>query len=249
MIRLVVHKDAYELGIRNPIACLIKNITIVPEFCNTLTQDVENMMNSIQNHPELILARSEVQGFRTLFKKLGYPEQISAGERLFKSFQQRGFKSYNNIVDAYNIASVLFGSGLGLHNAVNITNDIHIFCAEGNESLKPLFHETAQKVTKGDLIYAFGGNVLAWSGKKDVDSDDFKVAPDTIHLLLIALGNENTTAEYNRNACLTAIRLMRKSCPKIYSRFIQTTVTGVPQLGSSSNEDELDSRAQPVGRC
>jgi DNA/RNA-binding domain of Phe-tRNA-synthetase-like protein len=224
MIKLVVHKDAYELGIRNPIACLIKNIAVAPELCHTLTEDVQDMMNFVQKYPERILARAEVQGFSTLLKKLGYPDQTPAGKRLFESFQRRGFKSYNNIVDSYNVASVLFGSGLGLHDAVNIIDDIHIYCAEGNESIKPLFTENSQEITKGDLIYAFGGNALAWLGKKDVDSEDYKVTYDTRHLLLIALGNENTSVEYNRDACLTAIRLMRKSCPKIYSRFIQTIV-------------------------
>jgi len=224
MIKLVVYESAYGLGIYNPIACLIKNITISPDLSSTLIEDVKNMMDSVQNHPKEIFARPEFTGFNTLFKKLGYPGQTPAGERLVKSFQQKGFKSYNNIIDACNIASALAGSGLGLHDAGSITEDIHIFRAKGSESLKPLFHQSPKRIPKGNLVYGSGGRVIAWLGKEDIDSDDFRVNDNTMHLLLVALGNENTTAEYNRSICLNAIRLMRKSCPKIYGQFIQTVV-------------------------
>jgi DNA/RNA-binding domain of Phe-tRNA-synthetase-like protein len=225
MLRLIVHEDAYELGIRHPVACLIRNINISSQLCNVLTDSVQSMMDTILNHSQEILARPEVVGFHTLFEKLGYPNQTPAGQRLIEFLQTKGFKSYNNIVDSYNIASALFASGLGLHNTATITEDIQIFRAKGDETIKPLFQNQSQKIAKGDIIYTNGKNVIAWLGKKDVDSEDFKVSDDTTSLLLIALGNENTSTEYNRTACLTAIRLMRKTCPKIYGQFIQTIFT------------------------
>ncbi len=224
MIKLIIQEDAYRLGICNPVACLIRNITVSSELCDVLADSVQNMMDMIMNRSEEILAKPEVRGFNTLFEKLGYLNQTPAGKRLIKSFQKKGFKSYNNIIDSYNIASVLFGSGLGLHNADDITDDIQVFRAIGEENIRTLFQNKEQKIPQGDLIYASGGNILAWLGKKDVDSDDFKVTNKTTHLLLIALGNENTSIEYNRAACLTAIRLIRKSCPKVYGQFIQTIV-------------------------
>jgi DNA/RNA-binding domain of Phe-tRNA-synthetase-like protein len=224
MIKLVVYEDAYKLGIYNPVACLIRNITVTSELCDVLDDSIQNTMDIILNHSDEILTKPEARGFNTFFEKLGYPDQISAGKRLIESFKIRGFKSYNNIIDSYNIASILFVSGLGLHDANNVMDDIHIFRANGGEIIKPIFQNKQQKIPHGDLIYASGGKVLAWLGKKDVDSDYFKVTYKTTHLLLIALGNENTSAEYNRTACITAIRLIRKSCPKVYGQFIQTIV-------------------------
>ncbi|NER36952.1 MAG: B3/4 domain-containing protein [Oscillatoria sp. SIO1A7] len=224
MIQLTIHKDAYDLGIHNPIACLIRNIEIKSELSNSVSGDARDMIAMLETNSQSILLKPEVIAFRQLFENLGYPNQIPAGQRLIESFQKKGFKAYNNIIDSYNIASCLFGSGLGLHDAEGIKQDIHIYRAKGNERIKPIFKDKKTTIPNGDIVYSSSGKVIAWLGKKDVDSDEFKVVDNTKKLLLVALGNSQTSLEYNRSVCISAIRLMRKSCPNIYAQFILTVL-------------------------
>ena len=55
-----------------------------------------------------------------------------------------------------------------------------------------------KKIKKGDLIYTSNGATVAWLGKKDVDSDDFKVTESTTDIVLVVLGNLHTDSEYSR---------------------------------------------------
>lgn len=223
MIKLIVHDDALQLGIIHPVACLIRKLRVSSDLSSSLIDEVEAMMNKLTNEPETFLSRPEVNGFKELFARMGYSKQIPAGHRLIESFRQRGFKSYNNIVDAYNIASALFGSGLGMHDATKITDDIHIFRASGMEQITPLFKSDSVKVSKGDLVYSSSDRILAWLGKRDLDSNDFKVTDDTGSVILIALGNAATSENYNRSVCLKVLNLIQRTLPSATIEFVSVT--------------------------
>ena len=61
-----------------------------------------------------------------------------------------------------------------------------------------MFQSKEKKIKKGDLIYTSKNATIAWLGKKDVDSDDFKVTKDTSNIVLVILGNLYTDSEYSR---------------------------------------------------
>jgi DNA/RNA-binding domain of Phe-tRNA-synthetase-like protein len=183
----------------------------------------------LTNEPEAILSRPEVNGFKELFARMGYSKQTPAGHRLIESFRQRGFKSYNNIVDAYNIASAQFGSGLGMHDATEVTKAIHVFRASGVEQIIPLFKSDSVKITKGDLVYSSGDRILAWLGKRDLDSNAFKITDDTDSVLLIVLGNAATSENYNRSVCLKVLNLIQKTCPSATVEFVNVIFHSLDQ--------------------
>lgn len=221
MSRLVVHEDARQLGIVHPVACIIHPVRVSPSSTE-LDSDVDALMKTLTDAPDTILARPEVRGFNELFARLGHPKQKPAGQRLVESFQRKGFKRFNNIVDSYNVASALYGAGLGLHDAGKITGDITVFRAAGTETIIPMFKTAAERVTTGDLVYSSGERLLAWLGKRDVDSDEFKVADETRALLLISLGNAATDERYNNAACQTAYNLIRLTCQEARIKFLDT---------------------------
>jgi DNA/RNA-binding domain of Phe-tRNA-synthetase-like protein len=169
---------------------------------------------------------------------MGYQGQVPAGERLIESCRAKGFPYHNNIVDAYNIASITFGSGLGLHDASNIISaEIHVCRAEGNESIVPIFKNKPVSVTRGDLIYGYAADdsrivPLAWLGRRDVDADAFKVRHDSTSVLLVALGNGITSADYNRRACERAVTVMRLTCPDAAVQYLP--VVTVPDRGDDA---------------
>lgn len=218
MVTLMVHEDAQHLGIVHPVACIINSVD-VRDDSSALDAEIEILMQQLHQVPAPILSRPEVLGFQKLFTRMGYPDQVPAGQRLIESFQRHAFKHYNNIIDSYNIASASFGSGLGMHDARMITagdSPLHVYRARGDERIIPLFKTKPVTVTKGDLVYGLAScqmDLFAWLGKRDVDADQFKVINDTVSLLLVVLGNAATSEEYNRAVCFKVLELIRRTCP------------------------------------
>lgn len=228
--RLIVDADAFALGIINPVACVIEDVRVLVGS-DALDNEIEVLMQELSREAENILARSEVKAFNELFERMGYPRQKPAGQRLVESLLRNGFKRYNNLVDAYNIASTLFGSGLGMHDVTRIKEqqaNVEVVRARGDEKIIPLFKKEPVSVVRGDLIYGIAPSgemsLLAWLGKRDVDSDEFKVGDDTTGLLLVALGNAATSEAYNRMACLKTFQLIGQTCPDARITFLNTVV-------------------------
>lgn len=243
--QLVVSEDAFDLGIINPVACLIEGIRVLVDS-DALDNEIEMLMQELSREAENILARSEVKAFNELFEQMGYPRQKPAGQRLVEMLLRNGFKRYNNIVDAYNIASTLFGSGLGLHDVTRIKeNDltVHVVRARGDEKIVPLFKKEPVSVVGGDLIYGIATSsemsLLAWLGKRDVDSDEFKVSDDTTGLLLVALGNAATSEAYNRMACLKTFQLISRTCPDARITFLNTVVRRTPVAAGNAEAEPV----------
>jgi DNA/RNA-binding domain of Phe-tRNA-synthetase-like protein len=165
-----------------------------------------------------------VKGFEDLSAQLGYRgSRTPAGRHRIERVQKRdGFVAHNNLVDAYNLASLEFGSSVGLHDVSGRESlEIHAYRATGGESIKPLDKAAPLQVRRGDLVYgvlvpeptlmaALGNGV---DGEADFDSDDFKVSDRTTSALLVALGNAKTGLEYNLAACARVLHLIRRTCP------------------------------------
>jgi DNA/RNA-binding domain of Phe-tRNA-synthetase-like protein len=233
---LVVHEDAVRLGVEHPVACLIRNVSVRPDGTDALRDEVGALMAVLEAHPAAICSRPEVRGFEELFARMGYPQQVPAGQRLIESLQRRGFRRYDDIVDASDIASAWTGSGLGMHDARRVLGDVHVYRASGREQIAPMFEGDRVEVVPGDLVYADrapraeGGagpdRVIAWLGRRDVDPDEFKVREDTTSLPLVASGNDATSEDYHRASCLEALELIRRTCPGETADSLETRVGG-----------------------
>lgn len=232
MNSVIIHKCARSVGIINPSICIIRNVAVY-DSDSTLDARIAALINTISSNPDSILDRPEVRGFEELFFKLGYGGQLHAGKRLVEGFKARGFKKFNNLVDAYNIASAQACSGIGMHDAKSFLesgNALEILRCNGTEKIRPLFKDKWVSPKPQDLIYGFGTSerkLMAWLGKKDVDSDEFKVNESTTDILLVALGNSRTQHQYNKSILTDAFNLIKLTCPKAEMEFLRIIQEGI----------------------
>ena len=222
-VKLLISKEAQRLGISNSITCFIDNISVMTGD-NYLEEEVKLVTTLCGTNRGAIYDTDCYIGFKSLFTKLGYPNQTTACDRLINYYSKKGFKSINNIVDSYNLCSVLFGSPIGLHDSKNINNNIIINIAKGIEEILPMFKPLRKKINSGDLIYQTDGNTLCWMGKEDIDSDEYKVTDKTNSIFIMAIGNEKTTSNSNRAICRKIYDLIKKSCPSAIFHEIPTIV-------------------------
>jgi DNA/RNA-binding domain of Phe-tRNA-synthetase-like protein len=219
MSKIVVKQDAHDLGVVNPVGCLIQGIDVQTDT-HQLDEDVNKVEESIRKNPNEILDKDEVKGFNELFSRIGYPEQTTAGEQLVEIIRKKGLNRHNNIVDAYNIAGAEFGSSLGMHDASYIDGDVVVQQATGGERMLPIFHEEEETAQPGDLLCRTDSRVLALHGPVDRQSEKSKVTDTTDKGLLLALGNSKTSEEYNQAVCQRAYELISTTCPDAEMKFL-----------------------------
>jgi DNA/RNA-binding domain of Phe-tRNA-synthetase-like protein len=105
-------------------------------------------------------------------------------------------------------------AGIGMHDAELLGDEIEIRIADGTETIRPMFQTKEKKIKTGDLIYTSKGSTIAWLGKKDVDSDDFKVTEYTKDIILVILGNAYTDNEYSHDIAGEIYELIKMCCRK-----------------------------------
>ena len=219
-MKLLIDNEAKQIGIYNPVACIIDNI-IIKNSSPELDGEINWLTNHLRNASKSILSQPEVKGFNNLFTNLGYPEQTPAGQRLIELILKRGINRYNNIIDSYNIVSALYGSGIGMHDFKDIDDDIYVRRALGHEKILPLFKNKNKKIPAGDLVYSTKDEIIAWIGKNDIDSDNFKIKNETHDILLVILGNKETSESYNLKILKKIISLISLSCSNIHLKILE----------------------------
>ena len=219
-MRLHVSKQAQALGIRMPSACLVGPIVPAVMGEHLPESDYASTEATLLKCGDL-LASESAKSYRQLFDRMGYPMQTPAGERLVQSFAEKGFKRYNALIDACNIASIESVSGLGLHDRDSVDGDIRADRASGDETILPLYKDKAVALKRGDLFYADASGVIAWLGKRDVDSDRHKVTGSTRSVILIALGHEGSTFDDTKAICQRFYDLVRTVDKDLEIRFAE----------------------------
>lgn len=213
-MNLVISEDAAALGIHHPVAAKLTGVVLGPSFTEMVNEGhcvVARIAADCAAH----LGRPEVQGFRSLFESMGYPGVEPAGERLVRTFVEKGFKPVNSAVDAYNIAALEAAAGVGMHDIGGLAGDIVVRRARDGETIVPIFKDKVKAVPAGDLVYANDERLLAWLGRRDVDSNDFRVTPATTGMLLIVLGNAETGEAWNTAIVERCVQLLRPSSPHL----------------------------------
>lgn len=196
-MKITVSDSARALGILHPVVAVIRGIAHANETPREILDIAEKELTSSYHRWEDRTNEPEISGFRDLFKAMGYNGLVPAGERLVQTFGSKGIKSYSPLVDAYNTIALRYCAGIGMHDESDILGDIHIDRATGAERITPLFKNKEVSLKKGDLFYRDDVNVLAWLGKRDVDSDNHKVQETTKSVLMVVLGNRFTSLEHN----------------------------------------------------
>ena len=191
---------AQEIGIIHPCVAKISGVNYTVEGNLSKFNDrIMEKYNEICLNFDSIIKDKKVIGYKKILEQLGYSDTVPAGMRLLTSFKEKGFKHINYLVDAYNIISMQYCAGIGMHDAAFLDDVIEIKIADGTETIKPMFQSKEKKIKQGDLIYTSNNTTIAWIGKKDVDSDDFRVTQNTKDIVLVVLGNLYTNNEYSRH--------------------------------------------------
>jgi DNA/RNA-binding domain of Phe-tRNA-synthetase-like protein len=218
--------NARDLGIVSPVACILRYLQ-VGESGDSMKARIEALTHLLAEKKDTILDSHECRGFRELFRRMGYPNQVPAGQRLVESFAQKGFKRFNNVIDAYNLVSASSGCGIGMHDAAALGTILEIKRAGGAEEIIPLFKTKPARVTAGDLVYGSPKgqpevfDTFAWLGKKDVDSDTHKISDLTTSVLLVVLGNAHTSASFNVDLCRKIADVLKDTTPQITMEFLE----------------------------
>lgn len=218
MNQIVVKRNAHEMGIQNPVACLIEGLDVTTD--RVLNKEVTELESKIKDHGDEIVGKPEIKAFHEFYRKLGYPDQLPAGEQMIKLIQSEGLNRHNNVVDAYNLASAESGIGLSMHDTAQIDGDIVVRRATGGERILPIFESEVVTANAGDVVYG-AGDLLRLLGPIARDSDEFKVTESTESALLMALGNHETSHAQNRAVCERAFELISETNPDATIEYLE----------------------------
>ena len=116
-MKYTIDKSVTELGITNPVLFIIHGISKIKDTPKGVADEGKIVLKEINNNIENHLAKPEVTGFNEVFSKMGYENVIPAGERLVRTFSEKGMKSYGPIIDSYNITAMKYSAGIGMHDA------------------------------------------------------------------------------------------------------------------------------------
>ncbi|WP_146875537.1 phenylalanine--tRNA ligase beta subunit-related protein [Halovibrio variabilis] len=211
MINVRISESTKGANVFNPVICLVRKFQILPPDQSALDDDVSNIQAVISQTP-VLLTRDEKS---TFWKKTAH---IKLRENVYKN----GLRRHNNLVDAANIASLEYGTSIGLHDASSVVEDIIIEISSGKETIRPLYMDQFKQVAPYQLIYRTGNRLLAWVGELDVDSADFQVRDSTNSAMIVVLGSRSNAESDNRQICFRTLTLLRRSCPKAYGQIIPT---------------------------
>ena len=218
-MKLTLNSGAKSHGIINPVGAIISKLKVYENY--GLTNHLKTIEEAIKKDYKQILSQKEVAGYRDIFINQGYQKMIPAGEKLTELVVKRGLNFYNNIVDSYNIVSAQFAAGIGMHDADKIKGDIVITISKDDKKIMPLFKKDYKTIPVGDLIYHSNDMVMAWLGKRDVDSEFFKVDNSTTSVCIIVLGNKYTSKEYNENIANEIFSLLKMTCKEAEIEFLK----------------------------
>jgi DNA/RNA-binding domain of Phe-tRNA-synthetase-like protein len=221
MSRLLVHVNAAarELGVIAPSIGIISGVRVSKEYPPEYSSKLDAILHSVGD------GHSSSEGYREVFSRMGYDAVVPAGERLLNSFLKSGLKRINNLVDAYNAVALKYVAGIGLHDVARIDGEMKIERANGSQKIVPLFQNSARSIPQGDLVYSSQDRVIAWLGKRDVDSDEFKITDETSQVMVVVLGNRLTPNAMTKAMVHEIFDLVSLSCPSATVEFQEVVHT------------------------
>jgi DNA/RNA-binding domain of Phe-tRNA-synthetase-like protein len=209
---------ATEAGITYPGAWVLSGVAPCLEQLD-MSEPIQSLQDELRRSSTVPYSA----GYEILLKELGYPDTVPAGMRLRQGIVERGMPQYGLLIDAVNVVSARHGAGIGLHDAqagLGYRNsELHVWRADTNESIVPAFKDRARRIPEGDLVYGWRQNgeadLLAWLGKRDVDSAKHQIKESTQAALLVILGNSQTPEGYAAALCAQVIQLLRVHRPAL----------------------------------
>ncbi len=116
----------------------------------------------------------------------------------------------NNVVDAYNLASVDYQISFGVHDIEKIDGDVKLDFTTGSEDYTPLGSKEKVKVNKDEYAFMDGSQILCRMDCKQCEKT--KITMQTKHILIYAQGNSAVDALYLENGLDEAIENLVEYC-------------------------------------
>ncbi|GHD55619.1 phenylalanine--tRNA ligase beta subunit-related protein [Jeongeupia chitinilytica] len=209
--QVLISAAAADAGVANACVARISGVTVF--HTKHYERHLMGALQHIVDDGERFMRQPEVTGYQQQLSQLGFADTRPANERLIHHFISNGPKLINNVVDAYNTASLLFGASIGGHTASGLSGSLEIDIADGNETITPLFSRKAKTIAAGSLLYSVDGQALASIGALDADADQFKIGEQTREIILVVLGHQHTSYHHNYNVARRAADLLAETSP------------------------------------
>ncbi|MFG2348680.1 hypothetical protein [Streptomyces phaeochromogenes] len=194
-MKLTVAPEVRDLGLRHARAWTLTSDTSLLEPVLSAT-DAAALLSRFPHEDSAL-------GYRKLISSLGYPDTTPAGERLRQLVAERPWQGHGGVVDAINIASVVVGGGIGLHDLAGLPKGTPLVIrrSPGGERIVPAFSSRSRPIPAGDLTYGMhhpDGTFapMAWLGKRDSDSAEHQVTAQSRIVCAIALGHPDDSPEH-----------------------------------------------------
>ncbi|EBS1326648.1 hypothetical protein D6T51_21455 [Salmonella enterica subsp. enterica serovar Muenchen] len=187
-----INERAAAAGVTHALLLIINGVIVSPSRDDFKKKCGKTLAGAIPDHTEKFN-----NGLREIISATtGRSKFRTAGEKLRSNFTERGFRSINNVVDAYNEAAYFYGVGIGGHDVSETKKDAHIeiTLSSNEDTIIPLFDTRTKKINPGELIYKLEKETVAWIGSKDIDSDKFRIVDTTRTCAFIIIGHSLVTA-------------------------------------------------------
>ncbi len=153
-----------------------------------------------------------IQAYRAIYRAFGVDpskRNPSAEGLLRRVVRGRGLPEINNVVDAYNLASVETQIPMAAYDADHLSLPLNLRFAAGGEQIEPIGGGDPQKIESGELIYADQERVICWDFNHR-DAEFSKIGAGTRRVLLLVDGCEVTPVEDVQDALDLAVsRIIR----------------------------------------
>jgi len=217
--RLIIQQSALDLGLNNACAAVVDNISVSDD--QSFVSLLQSNLNHVASHLNELDANPVYEGFARQLEKLGYTNTVSANEKLLRRFIANGVRPINNVVDAYNAVAIRHGVSIGVHS-YHQRDDIHVMRSPAPRAFRPLFAKKDVMIPAGDIVYTCGDVPLASIGKVDADAHDFRLTNASSSLLVVVLGHDHTTLEFNQTVIAEFVDTLRQTMPALNHYFLET---------------------------
>ena len=217
--RLIIRKSALDVGLRNACAAVVDNIRVSDD--QSFVSLLQSNLNHVASRLNELDSNRVYEGFARQLEKLGYTNTVSANEKLLRRFIANGIRPINNVVDAYNAVAIRHGVSIGVHT-YHQRDDIYVMRSQAPRAFRPLFAKKDVVIPAGDIVYTCGDEPLASIGKVDADAHDFRLTNASSSLLVVVLGHDDTTLEFNQTVIAEFVNTLRQTMPDLSHYFLET---------------------------
>jgi DNA/RNA-binding domain of Phe-tRNA-synthetase-like protein len=210
-----VAQECFGLGLRSE-AIVFRNVRVQASGSDQRAEIIKEAAEVRARFANAKAVRRDplVASFQSILRQVGANSSTvrPSVERLLTFALKHGdLPAINNLVDAYNVASIRSGCSLGAHDLDLLMPPVLLRLLDGSESFTPLGSDQQVPVTAGEFGYVDAANRLLC--RLDVlQADLTKVTEATVNALVIVEGTVAHPPQILRKAFDDVIELVTRHC-------------------------------------